>query len=229
MCSNKIVRLFACIMEDTNPKNNQNNLGLSLLQVGVFTLFGSIFVSIPVLSEICFGFSFLLIAVALIFILRGKGTFSDSVTKSTPMMVSSANISGAPPSRIQPNNFFNGVWNSDWGEISLKQDGIDVVGKFIGADLNGQVTGRKFFFDWQKLDENLSGRGVLTIENGLLTGSWGHGESRDNGGPINGTPLETAASLVVNPPAVIEEKVDSVETKVTTELNEETNKIDKIK
>ena len=54
------------------------------------------------------------------------------------------------PQKIQPNSNFHGVWDSEWGEIKLIKNGIDVVGNFIGADLQGHVTGRKFFFDWVK-------------------------------------------------------------------------------
>ena len=115
---------------------------------------------------------------------------------------------------IQPstNGNFSGTWNTDWGELVLIQDGIDIVGNFIGADLSGQVTGRKFFFDWIKEDENISGRGVLAIENGMLVGSWGHDDSSKNGGPIRATlvgvapePEETKKPEVWMKGAVIDE------------------------
>jgi len=183
-----------------------------------------------------------LIGIALMFLFIGiimRSTANNELEKlhgnnlQSPIMAMNSNAFGA----AMPNNHFNGVWDTEWGEIMLVQNGIDVTGTFIGANLSGQVSGRKFFFDWEKADDNLNGRGVLSIENGILVGSWGHDRSNDDGGPIKGTPQKDEPELVVNEPQKvlpIEETgtsnmpVAQVEEAYLENDNVEDEKVDKI-
>ena len=212
-------------MQETDSPENLNKLGKALMNSAVM------------LFVICIIFMPALIGIPIMLFLGGLGLQmsqrSDEFNSGVPGTSSSNYVMAGATPRIEPNTTFNGVWDSDWGEIKLIQNGIDVIGTFIGAELNGQVTGRKFFFDWIKEDENLSGRGVLTIENGLLIGSWGHGDSRDDGGPIKANPQTDAPKLLVNEPgkaSSFEEKISSEipASKIETIAKEEPKEFDKI-
>ena len=213
--------------------NNMRQIG----NIALFTSFG-LFILLP---DFLMGIPCFLTIIAVLMISTSKKELGklNNVSQFTVVQAGpNTNLTNPlmqviNPQKIQPNTTFHGVWDSEWGEIKLIKNGIDVVGNFIGADLQGHVTGRKFFFDWVKADENLSGRGVLTIENGLLIGSWGHGESRDNGGPIKGTPQKEEPKLVVNEPiktSSLEETTTSEipVTQVETIVKEEPKEIDKI-
>ncbi|MED5271713.1 MAG: hypothetical protein VX613_02360 [Candidatus Thermoplasmatota archaeon] len=208
-------------MQDANALNQQK-------KVGQFMVWGSIILMfIFPLDFIGIGLMFLIIGILV------RTTANKELEKlsgnhfSSPINIANSNAFAA----VMPNNNFNGVWDTEWGEIMLVQNGIDVSGTFIGANLNGQVSGRKFFFDWEKEDDNLSGRGVLAIENGFLVGSWGHDRSNNDGGPIKGIPQKDEPKLVVNEP----EKVSLVEETGTSEIpvaqieDKELDKIEQIK
>ena len=166
-------------------------------KLGKFMTYGSI-LSIFIFPPYLIGLSLFILIIGVI-----VGSDAKKKLEQLGNIAQSDNLSGyavTPVKEYQaPNKAFNGVWDTEWGEISLVQNGIDVTGSFIGANLNGQVTGTKFFFEWKQEGENISGRGVLAIENGLLLGSWGHDFSIDDGGPIQGTPRNNS-ELIVNPP-----------------------------
>ena len=226
-------------LNENNPEKQFSNQ----LTTGNYIMGGSLILFF-VLPIYLIGIPITLGLIGLIMRLTAKNQLNNlrnvsqfNVTSGPRTSVTNAVMAVNNPQKIEPNTTFHGIWDSEWGEIKLIKNGIDVVGEFIGADLKGNVTGRKFFFDWVKVDENLSGRGVLTIENGLLMGSWGHGESRDNGGPIKGTPRKPDPELVVNKPNIthsLEEKttseipVSQVET-ITKEEPKELDKIEQIK
>lgn len=173
-------------MQDADGLNGQKKLGSLLIWGGV-------------LGALIFP-SYLIGMLLMLIIVGAAISFNASRKLSDLANTAIINEFGVTPiPNIAPNNAFNGVWDTEWGEISLVQNGIDVTGSFIDANLNGQVTGKKFFFEWKQEEENISGRGVLAIENGSLIGSWGHDFSIDNGGPIQGKP-RNSGELIVNPP-----------------------------
>ncbi len=177
-------------MQDANSLNQQK-------KVGQFMVWGSIILMFVFpLEFIGLGLMFLIIGIFMRSTANKELEKSSGNNFSSPINIVNSNAF-AP---VMPNNNFNGVWDTEWGEIMLVQNGIDVSGTFIGANLSGQVSGRKFFFDWEKADDNLNGRGVLSLENSILVGSWGHDRSNDDGGPIKGTPQKEELKLVVNEP-----------------------------
>ena len=179
-------------------------------KAGKFFLWFSIFLTwMFLISELWF-----LLGIPIVFGIIGLIMIGTAKAQLDAISINPQGIVVGHSPLIQPstNGNFSGTWNTDWGELVLIQDGIDIVGNFIGADLSGQVTGRKFFFDWIKEDENISGRGVLAIEKGMLVGSWGHDDSSNNGGPIRATlvgvapePEETKKPEVWMKGAVIDE------------------------
>ena len=209
-------------MQDANTLNQQK-------KVGQFMVWGSIILMFVFpLEFIGLGLMFLIIGIFM------RSTANKELGKlsgnnfSSPINVVNSNAF-AP---VIPNNNFNGVWDTEWGEIMLVQNGIDVSGTFIGANLNGQVSGRKFFFDWEKADDNLNGRGVLAIENGFLVGSWGHDRSNNDGGPIKGIPQKDEPKLVVNEPqkvSLVEETGTSDNPLLAQIEDKELDKIEQIK
>lgn len=77
-----------------------------------------------------------------------------------------------------------GRYTSNWDEVRLQQDGDRITGTYVccgGGTIRGRVyEGRVIRYRWDQ--PGGTGRGVWTIQNGSLLGTWGSGQDDDDGG-----------------------------------------------
>lgn len=82
-----------------------------------------------------------------------------------------------------------GVWDSTYGEIKLTQIGTRIRGEYQccgGGTLDGYITGNVVRFHWREPRGAGEGEGVWQIRpDGTLRGSWGFGQSVDDGATWN--------------------------------------------
>ena len=97
-------------------------------------------------------------------------------------------------------NGFDGSWKTDWGDIVLRQQDSFVEGKFAGAKLEGLSMHGKLFFEWEKPEDGMAGKGVLQVRGDEIAGSWGHGGSIEDGGPIAGSRIAVSEPSQPQPP-----------------------------
>jgi hypothetical protein len=81
-----------------------------------------------------------------------------------------------------------GNYSSNWDEVSLVQDGDRVSGQYVccgGGTIEGRVIEDRIIrYSWSEPRGAGTGKGVWRIaKDGRLDGTWGHGESVDDGGP----------------------------------------------
>jgi hypothetical protein len=80
-----------------------------------------------------------------------------------------------------------GDYTSNWDEVHLVQDGDRITGTYVccgGGTLKGRIIeGRIIKFEWDEPRGAGHGAGIWTIKGNTLEGSWGHGQSNNDGGP----------------------------------------------
>ncbi len=81
-----------------------------------------------------------------------------------------------------------GVFESNWGAISLEQSGSRVWGTYEccgGGRIKGAIRDGVLDYEWHQ--PGASGRGRWTVKRGgsELVGTWGVGASATSGGPWN--------------------------------------------
>jgi hypothetical protein len=103
-------------------------------------------------------------------------------------LVSSA-CSGSLPSAepLPPGVTFGGIWDSNWGQIKLLQQGSHVSGRYKGfrnGSVSGDLDGNVFIFKWTQMESRQWGRGYLKMspDGERLEGRWGYKKNYTNGG-----------------------------------------------
>lgn len=80
-----------------------------------------------------------------------------------------------------------GVWDSNWGQMTLRQSGVQVHGRYSGfrnGSISGTVEGDLLRFSWTQEESRQFGRGFLQITptGQAMEGRWGYGQDRFGGG-----------------------------------------------
>lgn len=90
---------------------------------------------------------------------------------------------------VSPRVDVSGDYASNWDDIHLVQDGNRVRGTYVccgGGTIEGRVIENQVIrFEWDEPRGAGHGRGVWVIRGNRLEGTWGRGESADDGGPWN--------------------------------------------
>jgi hypothetical protein len=86
-----------------------------------------------------------------------------------------------------PGASFAGRWDSNWGKMTLRQQGNRVNGRFGGfrnGSISGKAQGNLLLFRWTQDDSRQAGRGYLQLLPGAeaLEGRWGYHKDRSQGG-----------------------------------------------
>ena len=94
----------------------------------------------------------------------------------------------------------SGTYSSNWDDVTLVQDGTRIRGTYVccgGGTIEGRlVEGRVIRYHWSEPRGAGEGEGVWTITpSGRLEGTWGHGQSVDNGGPWNLAPKQAQVTI----------------------------------
>lgn len=117
---------------------------------------------------------------------------------TTPATVPTSNepAIGNPPTPA-PLAEWGGSWATDFGTLTITQQGNQVTGSYVynnsGApiqgQMSGQVIGNHLDFAWEEGPGGAgSGHGsfVMSADGSKFEGTWGQGESRTSGGNWNG-------------------------------------------
>lgn len=103
-----------------------------------------------------------------------------------------------PKGAMPPSATWNASWQTTFGPLVTEQKGNEVLGIYkygdrgiVGAIL-GTVDGNYVFFQWAEKNGAGKGHGVFVIGNDGQTfrGTWGYGESLDDGGDWTGERVE---------------------------------------
>jgi hypothetical protein len=119
---------------------------------------------------------------------------ATSATLALGILVASAASAEAPRRTL------GGTYTSNWDDVTLEQDGNRIRGTYVccgGGTIEGRIVeGRVIKYHWSEPHGAGEGEGVWTITpSGALEGTWGHGQSVDNGGPWNLTRKKTPAAI----------------------------------
>ena len=90
-----------------------------------------------------------------------------------------------------------GIYDSNWGEVALRQDGLHVTGTYIccgGGNLDGHLAGNHIFYRWQSGGGSGHGEWTVDMNPHHIAGTWGNGASATDGGAWNLTPKPNATS-----------------------------------
>jgi hypothetical protein len=93
-----------------------------------------------------------------------------------------------PHARSLPTGIsFQGVWDSTWGKMELRQDGHHVHGTFTGyreGGVSGDLDGDVFHFVWDQRTPRSHGHGFMQIspDGTHLEGRWGYMKDDADGG-----------------------------------------------
>lgn len=103
------------------------------------------------------------------------------------LVLSVAAVATASAPNTRPVNV-TGEYTSNWDDVSLVQTGTRVSGQYVccgGGTIEGTIIeGRVIRFHWSEPRGAGEGMGLWTIKkDGTLDGTWGHGQSENNGGP----------------------------------------------
>jgi hypothetical protein len=88
---------------------------------------------------------------------------------------------------LPPGLDFSGVWDTNWGQMTLRQRGENVAGRYRGfrnGSVSGQAQGNLLLFRWTQQENRQFGRGYLRMsaDGQRLEGRWGYTKNRTNGG-----------------------------------------------
>jgi hypothetical protein len=86
---------------------------------------------------------------------------------------------------------FTGTYSTNWGELTLTQDGSTVSGSYTGqasGTISGVIENGRLKYEWTQPDGG-KGRGYFELfDNGMtIRGKWGAGEDDSSGGVWEGT------------------------------------------
>ena len=98
----------------------------------------------------------------------------------------------------QPSVDISGSYTSNWGAVTLRQNGTRVTGSYVYQDgrIEGVIEGNLIRYTWREHDS--TGHGVFVAAgNGELIGTWGVGTDDLSGGgwrlsPTRGTAIARA-------------------------------------
>jgi hypothetical protein len=94
------------------------------------------------------------------------------------VLVGSLALADPPaPARI------TGTYHSNWDDVTLTQHGTQIVGTYVccgGGIIRGNIDHGVIHYRWKQAGGE--GRGVWTIGDGRLDGTWGVDASESNGG-----------------------------------------------
>jgi hypothetical protein len=83
----------------------------------------------------------------------------------------------------KPTLDISGSYTSNWGAVTLRQNGNHVTGRYVYQQgrLEGDLDGNMLRYTWREHD--LTGRGIWVIaSNGELIGTWGTTDDLSGGG-----------------------------------------------
>jgi hypothetical protein len=83
----------------------------------------------------------------------------------------------------------SGPYKSNWDDVQLAQRGRHVTGSYVccgGGTIDGTIEGRTVRYRWRQ--PGGEGRGIWTVRDGRLSGTWGVGNDEDDGGRWDLTP-----------------------------------------
>jgi hypothetical protein len=94
-----------------------------------------------------------------------------------------------------------GTYDSNYGVVRLEQHGNYIEGEYVccgGGTLHGKLDGRVIKFHWEEAGDGGAGagQGVWKLAAaGALRGSWGYGDSDDDGGEWNLDRVDTDSKI----------------------------------
>jgi len=82
---------------------------------------------------------------------------------------------------------FDGLWDTNWGQLELRQRGGHVHGRYKGfrnGSVSGTTDGNLFVFRWTQQESRQWGRGYFQIspDGQTMKGNWGYGKTYEGGG-----------------------------------------------
>ena len=91
------------------------------------------------------------------------------------------------PGPLPPGKSFEGIWDTNWGQLKLDRQGSHVHGTYKGfrsGSVSGDLDGNLFVFRWTQWESKQWGRGYLKMspDGASLEGQWGYGKDYTNGG-----------------------------------------------
>lgn len=91
------------------------------------------------------------------------------------------------PSPLPGGVRYEGVWDTNWGQLQLMQTGQHVHGSYKGfrnGSVSGDADGDVFVFRWTQVESRQWGRGYLKLspDGQSMEGRWGYQKSHGNGG-----------------------------------------------
>jgi hypothetical protein len=94
-------------------------------------------------------------------------------------------VATTEPATADAGSWFAGTWDTDWGSLTLRQDGMNVVGEFSGESpltIEGKVVNGSLEYTWKQTNgEQGSGVFRLADDGNSIRGTWGTKDSADGG------------------------------------------------
>lgn len=120
------------------------------------------------------------------------------LAKAVPLVLVFSAAAASSPKRAAVN--VSGEYTSNWDAVTLVQVGDRVRGTYVccgGGTIEGRVIeGRVIRYQWHEPRGAGHGAGVWTITpSGTLDGTWGHGQSVDDGGPWTLVPKGQSSTI----------------------------------
>ena len=82
---------------------------------------------------------------------------------------------------------YQGVWDTNWGQLKLQQNGGHIHGTYKGfrsGSISGDADGDLLVFRWTQMESRQWGRGYLKMspDGARMEGRWGYKKNYTNGG-----------------------------------------------
>jgi hypothetical protein len=111
------------------------------------------------------------------------------------VLVASLAAADAPRKRT-----VTGTYTSNWNDVTLVQEGSRIRGTYVccgGGTIDGRIIeGRVIRYHWEQ--PGATGEGVWTVTpSGRLEGTWGFGQSADDGGAWNLAPKQSQGQIAI--------------------------------
>jgi hypothetical protein len=138
-------------------------------------------------------------------IARGGGALKSDVQRAAVVVVLAFGFVLAPldaahagPHRKPPAVNVSGDYSSTYETVHLHQHGRMIEGDYVccgGGTIDGVIAGKVIHYHWAGAD-GTEGNGVWTVVGvGTLRGTWGTGESEDDGGEWNLDRVDDATTI----------------------------------